>query len=134
MNPLFLGPLIEMGKSLIDRLIPDKTAQAAAKLELLKISQDQDFQTNMQQLVINAKEAEHPTIFVAGWRPFIGWVCGFGLVYQTILHNIIEWVASINGWPLPVAPDTGTLLYVLGALLGIGGLRTVEKIKGVAAK
>jgi len=57
-----------------------------------------------------------------------------GLAYATIIHNLLEWLAVIRSWPLPPAVDTDTLLYVLGAMLGIGGLRTLEKVKGVAAK
>lgn len=130
-NPLLLGPLFELGKGIIDRLFPDPAQKAAAELELLKMTQAGDLQVILSQLSINAKEAESPSLFVAGWRPFIGWTCGVGLVYQTILHNILEWLSAAKGWPLPPAPDTDTLIYVLGALLGIAGLRTIEKVKNV---
>ena len=131
MNPLVLSPLMELGSSIINRLFPDPEKKAAAELELLKMTQDGELQPILAQLAINAKQAEHPSVFVAGPRPFIIWICGFGLAYQTIFHNILEWVASIRGWPLPPAPDTDTLLYVLFALLGLGGYRTIEKIKKV---
>jgi hypothetical protein len=134
MNPLLLGPLFELGSSLISRLFPDPAQKAAAELELLKLAQSGDLNKVMEQLKINAIEAAHPSIFVAGPRPFIMWICSFGLLYQTIIHNILEWVASIMNWPLPPAPDTDTLIYVLLSLLGIGTLRTAEKFKGVAAK
>lgn len=134
MNPLLLGPLFELGKGIIDRLFPDPAKKAEAELELLKMSQAGDLQVILAQLAINAKEAESASVFVAGWRPFVGWTCGVGLAYATILHNLLEWVATIRSWPLPPVVDTDTLLYVLGAMLGIGGLRTLEKVKGVAAK
>ena len=134
MNPLLLGPLFELGKGIIDRLFPDPAAKAAAELELLKMSQAGDLQVILAQLAINAKEAESSSVFVAGWRPFVGWTCGIGLAYATIIHNLLEWLAVVRAWPLPPAVDTDTLLYVLGAMLGIGGLRTLEKVKGVAAK
>jgi len=134
MNPLLLGPLFELGKGIIDRLFPDPAKKAEAELELLKMTQAGDLQVILAQLAINAKEAESSSVFVAGWRPFVGWTCGIGLAYATIIHNLLEWLAVVRAWPLPPAVATDTLLYVLGAMLGIGGLRTLEKVKGVAAK
>lgn len=134
MNPLLLGPLFELGKSLIDRMFPDPAKKAEAELELMKLTQAGDLQVILKQLEINAQEAASPSLFVAGWRPFVGWLCGLGLGYATIIHNILEWVANIQSWPVPPAVDTDTLLYVLGALLGVAGLRTYEKSKGIAAK
>ena len=133
MNPLLLGPLFELGKGIIDRLFPDPAAKAAAELELLKMTQAGDLQVILAQLEINAKEAESSSLFVAGWRPFVGWICGAGLFYATIMVNLFSWLSTAKGWPLPPKVDTDTLLYVLGALLGIGGLRTIEKVKGVAS-
>lgn len=134
MNPLLLGPLFELGKGIIDRMFPDPAKKAEAELELMKLTQSGDLQQIMAQLEINAKEAQSPSMFVAGWRPFVGWICGGGLLYATIVHSLLGWLAGIVGWPAPPAVDTDTLLYVLGALLGVGGLRTLEKVKGVAAK
>jgi hypothetical protein len=134
MNPLLLSPLFELGNNIISRLFPDPAQKAAAEFELLKLTQDGDLQKILAQLAINAKEAESSSIFVAGWRPFVGWICGTGLLYATILHNLLEWLSAAKGWPMPPAVDTDVLLYVLGALLGIGTLRTVDKIKGVATK
>lgn len=134
MNPLLLGPLFELGKSLIDRVFPDPAKKAEAELELLKLAQAGDLQQILEQLRINAIEAASPSIFVAGWRPFVGWICGFGLLYATVFHNLLEWLSVVRSWPTPPAVDTETLIYVLGAMLGIGGMRTLEKIRGVAAK
>ena len=112
-------------------MFPDPSAKAAAELELLKIAQAGDLQTVLAQLEINAKEAQHPSIFVAGWRPFVGWCCGTG-PYATIGHNVLSWLAVAKGWPAPPAVDSDVLIYTLGGLLGIAGLRSVEKVKGVA--
>jgi Holin of 3TMs, for gene-transfer release len=132
MNPLLLGPVFELGGKIIDRLFPDPAAKAAAELELLKLTQSGDLQTTLAQLEINAKEAAHPSLFVAGWRPFVGWTCGIGLVYATVGHNLLAWLAVTRGWPAPPAVDAELLIYTLGGLLGIGGLRTIEKVKGVS--
>lgn len=132
MNPLLLGPVFEIGGKLIDRLFPDPAAKAAAELELLKMTQAGELQTTLAQLEINAREAAHPSIFVAGWRPFVGWTCGVGLVYATVGHNLLAWLAVARGWPEPPVVDADLLIYTLGGLLGIGGLRTIEKVKGVS--
>lgn len=132
MNPLLLGPVFELGGKIIDRLFPDQEQKAQAELELLKLTQSGDLQTTLAQLEINAKEAAHPSIFVAGWRPFVGWGCGIGLLYATVGHNLLAWLAQSQGWPIPPSVDADLLVYTLGGLLGIGGLRTLEKVKGVA--
>lgn len=126
MNPILL-PLLQLGSSLIERWIPDKAAQAKAEMDLLKMAGEQDFQSTIKQIEVNIQEAQHQSIFVAGWRPFVGWICGLGLAYQAILHNLIEWLSGIYGFPVPPAPDSDVLIYVLGGLLGLGALRTYEK-------
>ena len=130
MNPLLIAPLLDLGKNIIDRMFPDPAQKAQAELELLKITQAGDLQVILKQLEINATEAANPSIFVAGWRPFVGWLSGLGLAYATIVHNLLAWLAQVQQWPAPPAVDTDTLMYVLGALLGVAGLRTVEKVKG----
>lgn len=132
MNPLLLGTVFDLGGKIIDRLFPDPEQKAAAELELLKLTQAGDLQTVLAQLEINAKEAAHPSLFVAGWRPFVGWTCGIGLVYATVGHNLLAWLAVVQNWPLPPTVDADLLIYTLGGLLGIGGLRTIEKVKGVS--
>lgn len=130
MNPLLAGPLLELGGKIIDRLFPDPQKKAEAELELLKLTQDGSLKTVLAQLEVNAKEAAHPSLFVAGWRPFVGWGCGAGMLYATVGHNLLGWLALALGWPVPPVVDADLLIYVLGGMLGIGGLRTVEKIKG----
>ena len=131
MNPLLLGPLFELGNSIIGRLFPDPAAKAAAELELLKMTQDGDLKQIMSQLEINAREAAHPSMFVAGWRPGAGWAGVAGLIYAAIGQPLLTWMATAKGWPTPPPVDTELLLYVLGGMLGLGGLRTIEKAKGV---
>ena len=126
MNPILI-PLLQLGSNLIERWIPDKAAQAKAEMDLLKMAGEQDFQSTIKQIEVNIQEAQHQSIFVAGWRPFVGWICGLGLAYQAILHNLIEWLSGIYGFPVPPAPDSDVLIYVLGGLLGLGALRTYEK-------
>ncbi len=130
MNPLLL-PILSLGEKLIDKFFTSPEEKAKAQYELLKLQQDGELKEILAQLEINAREAQHQSVFVAGWRPFVGWVCGMGLAYQAIFHNLLVWLAKANGWELPPSPDTEILIYVLGGLLGLGTLRTYEKRTGV---
>jgi hypothetical protein len=132
MNPLLLGPLFELGKGIIDRVFPDPAQKAAAELELMKMTQDGDLKQIMGQLEINAREAQHASVFVAGWRPFFGWAGGAGFVYATLLQPILAWVGAIKGWPAPPDVNIDLLWVVVTGLLGLGTLRSVDKAKGVS--
>lgn len=131
MNPLFVGPLLDFGKGLLDRFFPDPEKKAQAEREFMLLLQEQDFRKVIAQLEVNAKEASSPHLWVAGWRPFVGWCCGAGFLWATIGHPVVGWIAAARGWPTPPAIDTEVLMYVLGGMLGLGGLRSYEKAKGV---
>jgi hypothetical protein len=130
MNPLLLAPLLEVGKGIIDRLFPDPEKKAAAELELLRMTQDGDLKQILGQLQINAAEAAHPSVWVAGWRPFFGWIGGAGFAYATIIQSLLSWVADIKGWPRPPEINIDLLWVVVTGLLGIATLRSVDKRKG----
>ena len=132
MNPLVLGPLLEVGKGLIDRLIPDADARRKAEADFLQAAMDGELKQVIAQLEINAREAAHPSVFVAGWRPFFGWVGGSAFAYVGLLQPLLTWVAQVNGLPSPPDVDTDFLWVVVSGLLGIGGMRTFEKRVGVA--
>jgi len=128
-----LGPILDG----VLRLIPDRGERARAK-EMFEGQMLTAMTSLVQgQLDINKTEAQHGSIFVAGWRPFIGWVCGIALVWNFIIQPLLLWIA----WMLPelgidmsTAPklDSGELMTVLLGMLGLGGLRTYEKRLGVA--
>ena len=125
-----LGPILDG----VLRLIPDKGARGEAK-EQFELQMLAAMTGLVQgQLAINQKEAEHGSIFVAGWRPFIGWVCGFGVAWQFVLSPIGTWIVVISGVDIPPIPvlDTGPLMTLMLGMLGLGGLRTYEKRLGVA--
>jgi len=134
MNPLILGPLFEVGKTLLDRFIPDPEAKRQAEAEFVRMAAEGELKQIIAQLEINAKEAAHPSMWVAGWRPAVGWVGALGLFYASIGHPVLSWFSSTQGWPVPPSVDTDLLWVVLSGMLGIGGLRTFEKTKGVASK
>lgn len=133
MNPLILGPLLEMGKSILDRVIPDTEEKRKAEFELVKMASEGELKQIVAQLEINAKEAMHPSIWVAGWRPFFGWVGGSAFAYSTILQPLLTWVGhNVWEWTTPAPMIESDLLWVvITGMLGIGGMRTYEKHKKV---
>jgi len=125
-----LGPILDG----VLRLIPDKNARAEAKEQFENQMLTAMTSIVQGQLAINMKEAEHASVFVAGWRPAIGWICGAGLLWNYVLQPFVMWIGFLFGYDLSGAPnlDIGELLGLLGGMLGMGGLRTYEKRIGVA--
>jgi hypothetical protein len=130
-SPLVLAPLLDIGKTLIERWFPDPEKARQAEAEFLKLAMDGELKQVIAQLEINAREAMHPSIWVAGWRPFFGWAGGAGFVYATIAQPLLAWYASVRGWPEPPVLNLELLWVVVTGMLGIGGLRTFEKARGV---
>jgi hypothetical protein len=131
MNPLFLGPILEVGKTLLDRFVPDPAKKAEAEMEMVRMMADGELKQVVGQLEINARQAAHPSLFVAGGRPLFMWIGGFGFGYSVIVQPVLAWVSAIKGWPVPPDVNVDLLWVVVTGLLGIGGLRSVEKVKGV---
>ena len=130
-----VSALFEVGSKVLDRVLPDPAQQAAAKLELMKLQQNGELAQITGQMDINKLEATNPSIFVSGWRPSIGWVCGAGFAVQFVVGPLAEWGAALAGHPIKFPQmDTGTMMPLLLGMLGLGGMRTAEKIQGVAAK
>ena len=126
---------MDIGGKLIDRLWPDPAQGAAAKLELIKLQQSGDLAQMTGQLEINKVEAANANIFVSGWRPAIGWVCALALLYQYLVRPLAVAIFAAVGHPLPTMPGLDENLWqLMMAMLGMGGLRTFEKVQGVAAK
>ena len=124
-----VGPLVN---SVVDR-IPNGNERARAKEELEKGLVDAANQVMLAQTKINEAEASHKSIFVAGWRPFIGWVCGVGICWSMVASPICQWAINAfgDGSQLP-AVDTSYLMELVTAMLGLSGLITFEKMKNVA--
>ena len=127
--------IVTVGSQLITRLFPDPAQAAAANLELTKMQMSGELAQITGQLDINKVEAASTSVFVSGWRPFVGWVCGLGLGYVAIVEPMARFIATMVGYTgnFPVI-DTTITMQVLMGMLGMGGLRTLGKIKGVATK
>lgn len=134
MNPLILGPILELGGEMIRRFFPDKEEARKAEVEFLRLAAEGELKQIIAQLEVNAKEAAHPSIWVAGWRPFFGWAGGVGFIYAVMIQPMLAWYATINLIPVPPELNLDLLWVVVTGMLGIGGLRTFEKTKGVATK
>lgn len=120
--------VLDIGKIVIDRVWPNKTEQEKAELAAaLSIVQS--------QLEINKAEASNASVFVSGWRPAIGWICGAGCAWNWVGLPIAKLCMDILGYHIAVSPaDLSEMMPLLLGMLGLGGLRTVEKINGVANK
>jgi hypothetical protein len=131
--------VLDVGGKLIDRLWPDPATRDAAKLEMFKAQQAGELQESTQvftlmqaQATVDAAEAANSNVFVAGWRPFVGWVCGAGFAVEYVVGPLVEWLAALFGHPTKFPQlDGATLMGLLTAMLGLGAYRTVEKVKGV---
>ena len=130
-----ISAALDLGNTLISRIFPDPAQADAAKLELLKLQQSGDLATMTAQTDINKAEASSSSLFVSGWRPAIGWVCALALAYQYLIRPLSGTVASIAGIVIPPLPGLDDNLWqLMMGMLGMGGLRTFEKVQGVASK
>lgn len=144
MNPLLIGPLFEVAKSIINKVWPDPAQQAEAQMRLLQLQQTGELarlaaDTDLAKLQIqtNIEEAKSGSLFIAGWRPFVGWTCGIAFAYAYVLLPLLQFAAFAFGTAEMVkqlallpALDLAGMLPVLFGMLGLGALRTQEKIKG----
>jgi len=130
-----VSALFEIGGKVLDRVLPDPAQQAAAKLELMKLQQNGELTQIAGQMEINKVEAASSSIFVSGRRPAIGWICGAGFAVQFVIGPLAEWGSSLAGHPVKFPTmDTGTMMPLLLGMLGLGGLRTAEKLQDKASK
>lgn len=126
MDATGIGAVADLASTVISRLWPDKTEQERAQLAAaLTIVQG--------QLDANRAEAASPSAFTSGWRPGVGWVCVAALACQYIARPLVQWGGIVTGHPLPDLPGIDDNLWQLMlGLLGLGGMRSYEKVKGVA--
>lgn len=121
-----IGSVADLASNVIDKIWPNKTEQEKAELAA-------SIQVVVGQMDINKEEAKSDNVFVSGWRPFIGWVCGSACAWNWIGLPITKAALVFAGYKLDVSPaDLSEMLPVLIGMLGIGGFRTMEKLRGVA--
>ena len=129
MLDLLIGPVT----GLLDKFIEDKDQKAKLAHEIATMAERHAHELAKGQLEINKEEAKHRNVFVAGWRPFVGWTCGLALLYHYLIQPILIFAFTAYGITIDLPEfDMASLLTVLMGMLGLGGLRTFEKFKGVA--
>ena len=128
-----INSLIGPATKLLDKVIEDKDQKAKLAHELATMADKLAHEQQLAQMAINKEEASSGSLFKGGWRPCIGWICGIAFGYHFVLQPVIIFIVVLIGIDIPELPsfDMGTLLTVLGGMLGIGGLRTYEKQKGL---
>ena len=129
---LAAGPIASGLFGLIDKLFTSDDERMAAKLKVLELEKSGE----LAQIAVNAQEAQHASIFVAGWRPFVGWVCGLAFTWAFLLYPMLSFFVVAFGLPvdLTLVPelDLAAMMPVLMGMLGLGAMRSWEKREGVA--
>ena len=128
-----LQALIGPVTGLLDKFVEDKDQKARLAHDIATMAEKHAHEAAMAQVEVNKTEAGHRSIFVAGWRPFIGWTCGVALAYHFIFAPLIVFGATWAGATIPDLPvfDMDSLMTVLLGMLGLGGMRSFEKAKGL---
>jgi len=130
------GAIVPLVTMILDKVIPDKTVADASKVKLIELAQTGELaamnavlQRDLAQMEVNKVEAS-ADLFRGGWRPFVGWVCGSGLAMQFVIGPILTWATTLAGHSIqfPVL-DLSVLLTLLFGMLGLGAMRTTEKLK-----
>ena len=131
-----IGDIIKEVGDLASEFIVDKDKKIEFAFKMAELEDQAQARADallQGQIEVNKVEAASGSLFVAGWRPFIGWVSGFGVAWTFVLSPMVEWISKLFGWTGTMPElDTGQLMTLILAMLGIGAQRTVEKIKGVS--
>lgn len=127
LDKLIGGSIAETAKGVADvvnKFVQTPDEKAAFKQVMAKMAQE----PGLAQVELNKISAAHRSIFVAGWRPAVGWVCAIGLSFAFLVNPVIQWATDLSGPDLPV----DIMMELVIAMLGLAGLRTVEKLTGRA--
>lgn len=124
-----LQALIGPVSDILDKFIEDKDQKAALAHEIATMSERHAQELALAQIEVNKAEAQSPSVFKGGWRPFIGWICGTAFLYHFVLQPLLIFAIAASGADIPDLPefDMASLMTVLGGMLGLGALRTYEK-------
>ena len=127
---MILDKLIKPVAKILDKFVVDKDLKVKLQHELETVIHS----ANLAQLEVNKAEAAHKSVFVSGWRPFVGWVCAVSLSYHFIIAPLLQFSFALAGIEQELPEfDFSQLSTILMGMLGLGGLRTFEKMKGVSS-
>jgi hypothetical protein len=133
-----VASVAKIASQVIERVWPDPAQQAEAQRRLFELQQTGELAhltaaTDLAKLQAqtNIEEAKHQNVFISGWRPAVGWICASGLGYQVLARPLLGWVMeNLFDWTMPPDLEMDTLMTLLFGMLGLGGYRTYEKVKG----
>jgi hypothetical protein len=133
MIPGIAAAIIPVVSDVIDRFFPNKSEAAKVKAEMEVKLIEAANQINLGQIEVNKAEAQHRSLFVAGWRPAIGWACAVGFIWAFVGQPIAEWVLYLSDETI-ILPDlqVDNLMEMAFGMLGLAGLRSWEKSRGLA--
>lgn len=141
--PVWLAPLLGFIQPILDKFFPDKTQQLEVQAQLQQLAMQQEGQQfddavklALAQIGVNNTEAQSENLFKAGWRPAIGWACVAAFAYDFVMRPLGQWVAQLINPHVPIPPnlDLTEMMPVLLGMLGLGTLRTVERVQGAIPK
>lgn len=134
-----ISMIVGVAGKVLDKLIPDPVAKAKAQLDLLALAQagelahlEAEVKTALGQMDINKTEAGSQDKFVSRWRPAVGWTCCAGLAYQFLAQPLLAWLSGLGHGIAPPVLQLQDLMAVLTGILGLGTMRSIEKVQGVA--
>lgn len=127
--------IANVANTVLGRVLPDKAANDAAKVTIAEMQLSGELKQYSDQIQVDLAEAQNKSVFVAGWRPFIGWICGCSLAYQFLVQPLLTFGVHLfhGNWAAP-SIDISSLNDLLMGMLGLAGMRTAEKFSGVATK
>ena len=136
-----IGSIFDFGSKVIDKLFPDKNEAEKAKIAMIQLQQEGafkelelEYKAAAEQIAVNMKEAEHPSVFVSGARPAAMWVCVAGFGYNFIIFPLLSWASLNLSWQVPPVIDSTIMMNLLFGMLGLAGFRSYDKKNGVASK
>ena len=136
-----IGSIFDFGSKVIDKLFPDKNEAEKAKIAMIQLQQEGafkelelEYKAASEQIAVNMKEAEHPSVFVSGARPAAMWVCVAGFGYNFIIFPLLSWASLNLSWQVPPVIDSTIMMNLLFGMLGLAGFRSYDKKNGVASK
>ena len=125
--------ILPIATTVLDRVVPDKNAKAKALQELEHMLVEAETKGQLAQIEVNKIEAASRSIWVSGWRPFIGWSCGFAMAYAYVVQPILVFILAQSGYLIDLPRvELAEMMPILLGMLGLGGLRSFEKYKKIS--
>ena len=128
-----VSTILPIAETVIDRVVPDKNAKARALQDLEHMLVEAETKGQLAQIEVNKIEAASRSIWVSGWRPFIGWSCGFAMAYAYVVQPILVFILAQSGYLIDLPRvELAEMMPILLGMLGLGGLRSFEKYKKIS--